>query len=68
MITIPIFRLKLQKRFWSTSGSSFFNLIFRDSKETYRFNIGFIGLNDLPEDSQKAIDFTIIGYLKYSFF
>ena len=38
-----------------------FNIICGESTGTYRFKTGFYGLTDMPEEFQKAMDYTLIG-------
>ena len=43
-----------------------FNIISGDMTGTYRFQTGFNGLMDMPEELQKSMDYTLIG-LKNNF-
>ena len=38
------------------------NIICGESTGTYRFNIGFYGLTDMPAEVQKALDYTLVGF------
>ena len=38
-----------------------FDIVSGDMTGTYRFKTGFYGLTDMPAESQKAIDHTLIG-------
>ena len=44
-----------------TSSHFNFNIIFGESKGTYRFNTGFYGLTDMPSEFQKEMDCTLQG-------
>ena len=43
-----------------------FNIVSGDMTDTYRFKTGFYGLNDMPAEFTKAMDYTLIG-LKIKF-
>ena len=45
----------------NTANHCSFNIFSGDMTGTYRFQIGFYGLTDMPAEFQKAIDYTLIG-------
>ena len=49
-----------------TAKNCTFNMVSGDMTGTYRFKTGFFGLNDMPAEFQKAMDYTLIG-LKNTF-
>ena len=38
-----------------------YNIIWGESRGTYRFKTGFYGLTEMPAELQKAMDYTLIG-------
>ena len=44
-----------------TAKHSKFNIICEESTGTYRFKTGFYGLTDMPAESQKAMDYILVG-------
>ena len=45
----------------NTANHCNFNVISGDMTSTYRFQTGFYGLTDMPEEFQKAMDYSLIG-------
>ena len=50
-----------------TAKHCLFKIICGESTGTYRFEIGFYGLTDLPAEFQKVMDYTLIGHLQNTY-